>query len=74
MLKKLAHKLFKKATPVNVFYCNALLGQSTYNICINCDMTVSCNCQDYDGSGHVGDLRTHTFEEDISRGQGTDVS
>lgn len=50
-----------------VFYCNSLHGQSTYNICINCDMTVSCNCQDYDGSGHIGNLRTHTFEE-IFRG------
>jgi pyruvate-formate lyase-activating enzyme len=47
----------------NVFYCNALSGQSNYNICINCDMTVSCNCQDYDGSGHIGDLREKTFEE-----------
>ena len=57
----------KQNTPDTVFYCNALNGQSSYNICINCDMTVSCNCQDYDGSGQIGDLHTHSFEE-IFRG------
>jgi hypothetical protein len=30
---------------------------------INSDLTVSCNCQDYDGSGHLGDLRKNSFEE-----------
>ena len=25
-------------------------------------MTVSCNCQDFDGSGHIGDLNVTTFE------------
>ena len=39
------------------FYCNALSGRSTYNICINADMTVSCNCQDFEGEGVIGDLR-----------------
>ena len=34
------------------FYCRALAGESEYNLTINCDLTVSCNCQDYDGSGH----------------------
>jgi len=43
------------------FYCNALTGNSSYNICINSDMTVSCNCQDYDGSGHIGDLYLDTL-------------
>src|ERR1017187_9832283 len=38
------------------FYCRALGGESEYNMTINCDLTVSCNCQDYDGSGHIGDL------------------
>jgi uncharacterized Fe-S cluster-containing radical SAM superfamily protein len=45
------------------FYCNALRGRSDYNICINSDMTVSCNCLDLDGSGHIGDLRVNTLEE-----------
>jgi len=45
------------------FYCNALAGRSDYNICINSDMTVSCNCFDTDGSGHIGDLSSHTLEE-----------
>src|SRR5579863_332104 len=46
-----------------VFYCAALHGQSDYNITINSDLTVSCNCQDYDGSGHIGDLKQESFEK-----------
>ena len=45
------------------FYCSALHGQSDYNITINSDLTVSCNCQDYNGSGHIGDLKTDSFEK-----------
>src|SRR3954469_18406278 len=45
------------------FYCNALAGESEYDITINSDLTVSCNCQDYDGTGHIGDLRKNSFEE-----------
>jgi pyruvate-formate lyase-activating enzyme len=45
------------------FYCRALAGESDYNICINCDLTVSCNCQDYDGSGQIGDLKEQTLEQ-----------
>ena len=45
------------------FYCRALAGESGYNITVNCDQTVSCNCQDYDGSGHIGDLNRSTFRE-----------
>jgi hypothetical protein len=45
------------------YYCNALAGESEYNITINSDLTISCNCQDYDGSGHLGDLRKNSFEE-----------
>ncbi len=45
------------------FYCRALSGESDYNICVNSDLTVSCNCQDYDGSGQIGDLKTHTLPE-----------
>jgi uncharacterized Fe-S cluster-containing radical SAM superfamily protein len=45
------------------FYCSALTGDSDYNLTINSDLTVSCNCQDYDGSGHLGDLRKNSFEE-----------
>ena len=44
------------------FVCNALQGMSEYNISINCDMTVSCNCQD-DGSGILGTLDDNSFEE-----------
>lgn len=50
-----------------MFYCRAIQGESDYNICINSDLTVSCNCQDYDGLGQIGDLRESTFEE-IFRG------
>jgi uncharacterized Fe-S cluster-containing radical SAM superfamily protein len=48
------------------FYCSALHGQSEYNITINSDLTVSCNCQDYNGSGHIGDLNKNSFEEIFS--------
>jgi uncharacterized Fe-S cluster-containing radical SAM superfamily protein len=44
-------------------YCRALAGESDYNICVNSDMTVSCNCQDFDGTGHIGDLRSESLEE-----------
>ncbi|HTX22560.1 MAG TPA: radical SAM protein [Candidatus Aquilonibacter sp.] len=43
--------------------CIALAGESEYNLTINSDLTVSCNCQDYDGTGHLGDLRKNSFEE-----------
>jgi Radical SAM superfamily/4Fe-4S single cluster domain/Iron-sulfur cluster-binding domain len=45
------------------FYCRALGGESEYNMTINCDLTVSCNCQDYDGSGHIGNLNKNSFQE-----------
>jgi hypothetical protein len=45
------------------FYCRSLGGESEYNLTINCDLTVSCTCQDYDGSGHLGDLNKHSFKE-----------
>lgn len=45
------------------YYCDALAGQSEYNITVNCDLTVSCNCQDYDGSGHFGDLNRESFKD-----------
>jgi MoaA/NifB/PqqE/SkfB family radical SAM enzyme len=45
------------------FYCPTLAGLDDYNLTVNSDLTVSCNCQDYDGSGHLGDLRKNTFEE-----------
>jgi MoaA/NifB/PqqE/SkfB family radical SAM enzyme len=45
------------------FYCSALAGQSDYNITVNCDLTLSCSCQDYDGSGHLGDLNKNSFKE-----------
>src|SRR5258707_2807756 len=45
------------------FYCSALAGESEYNIPVNCDLTISCNCQDYNGSGHMGDLNKNSFQE-----------
>ncbi|MCX6922345.1 MAG: radical SAM protein, partial [Verrucomicrobia bacterium] len=45
------------------FCCRALSGESEYNLTINCDLTVSCSCQDYDGSGHLGDLNKNSFPE-----------
>jgi pyruvate-formate lyase-activating enzyme len=45
------------------YYCRALAGESDYDICINSDLTVSCNCQDFSGDGHIGDLGTETLEQ-----------
>ncbi len=58
LVRRVRLKCFGRA-----FYCRALQGESDYDICINSDMTVSCNCMDYDGSGHIGDLRTHSLNE-----------
>ncbi len=44
-------------------YCRALAGLSGINISVNADMSVSCSCQDYDGSGRLGDLSTQTLRE-----------
>jgi len=65
--KKRAASLIHIASERNeIFYCAALAGESDFNICINSDMTVSCNCQDFDGSGRIGDLTTQTLEEIFS--------
>ena len=45
------------------FYCGALTGESEYNITVNCDGTLTCNCHDYDGSGNLGDLNQHSFKD-----------
>ena len=52
------------------FYCNALNGTSAYNISINSDMTVSCNCQDDYNEGTIGDLSRNSFH-DIFHGPAT---
>jgi hypothetical protein len=49
-----------------VFICKALQGDSDYNICINCDLTVSCNCQDYNGEGIIGNLNSKSLDEIFS--------
>jgi len=54
---------FRAWTTGRKYYCPALSGESEYSITINSDLTVSCNCQDYDGTGHLGDLRKNSFEE-----------
>jgi len=45
------------------FSCRALDGRSQVNVCINCDLTVSCNCHDVDGSGLIGDLGRQSLAE-----------
>jgi hypothetical protein len=45
------------------YTCAALDGVSEYNITINSDQTVSCNCQDYEGTGQLGSLRNNSFTE-----------
>jgi len=48
------------------YYCGALSGDSPYNISVNCDLTVSCNCSDVFGRGQLGDLRVESFQEIFS--------
>jgi pyruvate-formate lyase-activating enzyme len=48
------------------FYCNALNGTSQYNISINCDLSVSCNCQDDYGEGILGDFSTDSLTDILS--------
>jgi hypothetical protein len=48
------------------FFCNALAGNSKINVCINSDLSVSCNCHDVDGSGHIGDLKRESLAEVFS--------
>ena len=48
------------------FYCTALRGESDYNISINSDMSISCNCDDVFGRGYLGSLHEHSFQEIFS--------
>ncbi|MBM3779333.1 MAG: radical SAM protein [Acidimicrobiia bacterium] len=65
-LRRLAGRAKRALTsppPGAHYYCAALNGESNYNISINADMTVSCSCQDVDGSGRIGDLTRHSLSE-----------
>lgn len=44
------------------FRCRALAGESSYNIAINADLSVSCNCDDHKGEGRIGSLHDSSFE------------
>lgn len=44
------------------FYCRALQGESLYNLCINSDLSVSCNCKNFHGDGTIGSLRNDSLE------------
>ncbi|MBU1109684.1 MAG: radical SAM protein [Candidatus Riflebacteria bacterium] len=46
-----------------VFTCRVLNGTANYNLAINSDMTISCNCQDFDGAGRLGDFSKNSLEE-----------
>ncbi len=45
------------------FHCKTLAGEALFGCYVNSDMTVSCNCQDFDGAGQLGSLRNTTFEQ-----------
>lgn len=49
--------------PKHRYRCKALYGESSYNICINSDMTVSCNCADYFGRGQIGNLKENSLKD-----------
>lgn len=40
----------------SAFVCRALAGRSQYNLTINADLSVSCNCNDARGRGRIGDV------------------
>lgn len=63
-LRKLrqAYRVAKTRLSGKAFLCEALAGNSQINLCINSDLTVSCNCHDVDGSGHIGDLNRQSLE------------
>ncbi len=48
------------------FRCRALSGESNYNISINADLSVSCNCDDIYGQGRLGSMKLMTFREIFS--------
>lgn len=48
------------------FACRSLAGSVVDGIFVNSDMTVSCNCQDVDGSGRLGNLREASLEQILS--------
>lgn len=54
LMAKLKHKSFR---------CKVLEGTSGYDFSINSDMSVSCNCQDFDGAGKLGDFSKNSLEE-----------
>lgn len=58
-------ELYSKITNQG-FFCRALKGDSSYNICINSDLSVSCNCNDKFGSGKIGCLKKQDFKEIFS--------
>ncbi len=45
------------------FVCDSVQGTASIGVCVNSDLMLSCGCRDFDGSGIVGDLREHSFEE-----------
>ena len=51
------------------FRCKTLSGEALFGCYVNSDMTVSCNCQDFVGSGQLGSLRENRFEELFSSGR-----
>jgi len=57
-MRELAARLRARA-----FRCRALAGELRDSVFVNCDMTLSCNCQDFDSSGRLGDLRRERFED-----------
>ncbi len=55
-------KGYKKTDRSEHYMCNVLSGTSTYNLSVNADMSVSCNCM-LRMAGYLGDLRKQTIED-----------
>ena len=56
-----------------VFRCRSLDGLSDYNLGVQCDMSVVCNCQDTDGSGHIGDLKSDSLRGILNGRRATEM-
>ena len=57
ILSKCGYKIIPVGDTENdAYYCRVLTGMSDYNLSINSDLSVSCNCSDFLGEAKIGSL------------------
>lgn len=62
-------KGYMKTTRSEHYICKVLAGLATYNLSVNGDMTVSCNCMLRD-AGKLGNLREQSLNEIYASDEG----